>query len=80
MVGNRNFEISKYKLEKLIENENVIKIKDQTKIGYDLDEIVKENSLKGIFVRKVQEMYNNDEISEETMEKAIEYGLESLGN
>ena len=79
-AGNRKFEINKYKLEKLIEPENVIKLKDETKIGYDIDEISKENSLKGIFIRKMQEKYKNKEIDRETMENAIEYGLESLGN
>lgn len=79
LVGNRSFEINKYKLEKLLEHENVVKIKDETKIGYNLEEIAKENSLRGIFVRKMQEKYNNNEVTKEIMEKAIEYGLESLG-
>ena len=54
LVGERNFEINTYELEKYT-NEEIIKIKDETKIKQDLEEIAKQKSLKGIFVRNMLE-------------------------
>ncbi len=76
LIGIRNFEINKNNILKLIQNENIIKIKNYTKIKYDLEEISKENNLRGIFVRKAMEKIN-DENKEEIL-KAIEVGLEVL--
>ena len=78
LVGGRKFEINKYKLYKLIENENIIKIKDTTNIAIDLDELEKEMSLKGIFVKKMREKMEQEGVNKEIIEKALEYGLQSL--
>lgn len=78
LVGGRNFEINKYKLYKLIEKDCVIKIKDKTKMGIDLDELEKEVSLRGIFAKKMREKLGQDVKNNEIIEKALEYGLESL--
>ncbi len=53
LEGNRNFEINKYDLLKYIENERIIKIKDKTKIAYDLEKMANENTLKGLFIKKM---------------------------
>ena len=78
LIGNRNFEINTRDIFKLITVSNILKIKDNTKIKYDLDKIQKEKTLRGLFVKerlKKQEegIYTNEEI-----EKAIEIGLDSL--
>lgn len=81
LTGNRNFEINKYELLKYIENERIIKIKDHTKIAYDLAQIANENTLKGLFIKEMLEKLNQLEIEEEdrkVIEKAIEIGLEVL--
>lgn len=78
LVGDRHFEINKYKLSKLINKSNIIKIKDITRIGVDLEELSKEESLKGIFVKKMLEKMKEENIDKETIQKALEYGLESL--
>lgn len=78
LIGGRNFEINKYKLYKLIEKDCVIKIKDSTKIGIDLDELAKEISLRGIFVRKMREEMSREGADQALLEKALEYGLQSL--
>ncbi|MCI8760923.1 MAG: hypothetical protein HFJ34_07460 [Clostridia bacterium] len=81
LVGNRNFEINKYELLKYMENERIIKIKDQTKIAYDLSKIVNENTLKGLFAKEMLEIIEQPEITKEEkemIEKAIEIGLEAL--
>ena len=80
LIGKRNFEIDTYELNKLINNNQIIKIKNKTKINYNLEKLSKENTLKGIFINKMLEKLNNtDNIEEkEIIEKAIEVGLDSL--
>ncbi|MBP3255391.1 MAG: DNA repair exonuclease [Clostridia bacterium] len=75
-VGKRNFEIDIYKIYKLIQNKNIIKIKDKTKIAYDLNEIANDYTLKGLFAKEIlNEMKNNDS---ELLEKVAEIGLDIL--
>ena len=76
LCGKRKFDINIQKIIDIISAKNLIKIKDETVIGYDVDKIAKENSLRGYFVREVLEHKN--EYSNEEIEKAIEIGLENL--
>ncbi len=78
LVGNRSFEIDLYSLKKMIVRNNVIKIKDKTKIAYNLEEISRNNTLKGLFVKEILSRLENDEYDKETVEKALEIGLEIL--
>lgn len=78
LIGQRNFEISLGDIQKSIILENVIKIKDKTKLSYNLEEISKEKSLRGIFVKKMLEKQNSGIYEAEEIEKAIEIGLEVL--
>lgn len=78
LKGNRNFEINTYKLYKQIETRNIIKIKDKTKIGYDLNKIANSTTLKGIFAQEMLNKLNDENIDKETIEKAIEIGMEAL--
>ena len=80
--GKRNFEINILEINKLIQNNNILKLKDKTKINYELDKIKNENSLRGIYVdlilEKIKELNNEEEINKYL--KAIEIGLDSLEN
>ena len=80
LIGNRNFEINKYDLIKYILNNNIIKIKDNTKIAYDLEKLENENTLKGLFIKEMNKKIKNAETEEEKeiIEKSIEIGLASL--
>ena len=80
LIGNRNFEINKYDLIKYILNNNIIKIKDNTKIAYNLEKLENENTLKGLFIKEMNKKLKNAETEEEKeiIEKSIEIGLESL--
>ena len=80
-MGNRNFEINIYDLLKYIFNNRIIKIKDNTKIAYDLENIANENTLKGLFTKELLDKLNNENISieeKEIIEKAIEIGYDAL--
>lgn len=76
--GKRNFEIDLYKLNKLLVNNNIIKIKDNTKINYDFEKIANENTLRGLFVEEILNKINNDPENREIYENALEIGFEIL--
>ncbi len=81
LVGKRNFEIDKYELYKLILNDKVIKIKNKTKINYNLEKIANDTTLKGLFAKEMLEKLNRENISDnekEIIEKAVEIGMEAL--
>lgn len=80
LIGNRNFEINIYELLKFIENKKIIKIKNKTKLGYDLNKISNETTLKGLFAKEMKEKLNGitDAEEKEIIEKAIEVGFEAL--
>lgn len=60
LTGTKNIEIDTNELLKYIENKNIIKIKDKTKIEYDIEKISKEQSLRGIFVKELLEQINEE--------------------
>lgn len=78
LIGKRHFEINKNEIYKLINNKNILKIKNETKINYNLEEIAKENNLKGIFVRRMLKKCEENEKAKEEIEKAIEIGLDAI--
>lgn len=78
LVGNRNFEIPIYKLEKMIEQRNILKIKDETKIGYPIEELANDITLKGIFIKEMQKKLKEETQDTKMIEKAIEIGIEIL--
>jgi len=75
LEGKRKFEVNLKKICKLNERENVIKIKDESDIEYDLNKMTKEKSLRGLFVKEMLER-----LKEESNEcyTALEIGLEAL--
>lgn len=78
LKGNRNFEINTYKLYKQIERRSIIKLKDKTKIGYDLNKIANHSTLKGIFAKEMRNKLEEGNIEKELLEKAIEIGMQAL--
>lgn len=78
LTGKRSFQITINDIQKSVLQENIIKIKDRTKMSYDLEELSKEESLKGVFVKVMLEKLNSGNFETEEIEKAIEIGLEVL--
>ena len=78
LKGKRSFEIDVKEVLRLINKNNVLKIKDFTEIDYDLDAISQENTLRGIFVKEALELMGKGDYSKEEIEKAIEIGLKAL--
>ncbi len=77
LFGNRKFNIDLNKIEKKILFENIIKIKDETKLDLNLDEIAKQENIKGYFVSELLKQMEDSENKEE-IKKAIEIGLDAL--
>ena len=78
LKGTRNFEINLLNIRKLIENNKILKIKDETKLKYNLEELPKEISLRGFFVNNLLEKKKSGEYVDKEIEKALEIGLEIL--
>lgn len=76
LIGKRNFEINVLNLYKYNLNEKIIKIKNKTKINYNIEEISQENNLKGLFAKEILEEKNN--YSEEILEKSFEIVMEIM--
>ena len=82
LIGKREFEINLLEINKLIQNNNILKIKDKSETKLNLEKIKTENSLRGIYVKlllnKIEELNNEEEKNKYL--KAIEIGLDSLKN
>lgn len=78
LVGKRNFEINIYDLYKYELNEKIIKIKNKTKPNYNIEEIAKENSLRGLFAKEILEEIKKENYNNEIIENALEIGMEIL--
>ena len=78
LVGDKNFEINIYNLFKFISNENIIKIKNKTKLKIDLEKISKNNNLKGLFVKEILEELNQENYNKELLENVLELGLDVI--
>lgn len=70
LIGKRNFDIDVLELRNLINKDNIIKIKDETSIKYNIEDIANEISLKGLFAKKIMQKINNT--SEEEKKKLLE--------
>ena len=78
LEGKRNFEINTRKILKLVSRDNILKVKDFTKLNYNLEGLAKENNLKGYFVREALRRLETGEATREEIEKAIEIGLDAM--
>ena len=80
LTGCKNMEINTKKISSLLENKNIIKIKDETKMKYDIEKIAMENNLKGYFVREALQMQKDNNYTDDKTNRIIEIGLNALNN
>ena len=71
-------EINIYDLYKYELNEKIIKIKNSTKPNYNIENLIKENTLKGLFAKEILEEIKIKNYDEEIIEQALELGMEIL--
>ena len=77
LIGKRNYNIDEQEILKLINKQNILKIKNSAKTKYNLEQISKEESLKGIFIKECLEKLEIGK-NEKVIEDVIELGLELL--
>ena len=80
LVGIRNFEIDIYDLYKFIFRDQIIKIKNNTKINLNFEKIKNEKTLRGFFIKEMLNKLENvsDDSERECMIRAMEIGLEQF--
>ena len=78
--GKRNFEINTYELYKYNLSDRIIKIKNRTKLNYNLETLANETTLKGLFATEILERLNKCQTEEERkiIENAIEIGMDVM--
>ncbi len=76
LTGNKKFEINTSELLKHVVHQNIVKIKDDTKIEVDLKSISNQNNLKGLFIKNLLEELENNPEQKSQIEKAIEIGID----
>lgn len=76
LIGKRKFEINIYQILKNVINKNIIKIKNDTTIYYDIENASKEINLKGLFIKEIKNKMGEGKINKELLEKTLEIGLE----
>ena len=78
LCGKRNFELDIKTIKNNLEFANILKIEDMTQREYNIEQISKEQSLKGAFIRRVMELNRAGTITQDQMNKMIEIGLEAM--
>lgn len=78
LTGKRNFEININNLYKYQLDEKIIKIKNTTKINYNIQKILQENNLRGLFAKEIINEINNNNYDEKIINRALEIGMEIL--
>ena len=73
LVGEKQIDIDVIDLLKNVEDKKVIKIKDKTTVKYNLEQISKEQTLKGIFVKELLNQMNEE--NKEQILESIYIGL-----
>ena len=79
LTGKRNFDFDESKILDILNIQNIIKIRNQTQIKYDIEETAKQISLKGLFAKQILDQTNqaNDEEKQKLLE-AFETGMDIL--
>ncbi len=80
LQGKANFEIDEDNILKLQQQQNVIRVRDHTEPKYEIEEIAKQASLKGLFAKNILEKTANaDEEEKQKLLQAFAVGMEILG-
>ncbi len=78
LIGKRKFEIEILNLYKIINKENIIKIKNKTILNYNLEEMANSYTLKGIFIKEILNEMNSENYTKEQLDKILEIGLSAI--
>lgn len=81
LTGTPENKINPLAIMELLDNEMILRIKDQTKEKYEIDIIAEKQNLTGIFAKKIkQQMKTASEEQKEKLRQAFEIGMDVLKN
>jgi DNA repair exonuclease SbcCD nuclease subunit len=78
LTGTRNIDINELSELLLSNDKNICDIIDETKLEYNLEEIAKQNTLKGKFTKKILERIKEEPEKEEEYLLALEYVYKNM--
>lgn len=78
LEGYKNIEIDLNKIQKMVLNENILKVKDFSKVKYDIKELANQNNLKGVFINRILQKEEEGLCTKEEAEQAIEIFINAL--
>ena len=78
LTGNKNLSINTRNILKLINPKNILKIKDKIEMEYNLDSLIEQKNLKGIFIKKLLEKNKENPNQENIIKEAIKIGLKAF--
>jgi len=76
--GIRNLDVAKLIEEIKLLSDNIVEVIDNTRNDYNLEQISHENTLKGVFAKKMLEELDNNSENQDEINKAIECVFENL--
>ena len=76
LIGNKRTEINTKEIIKLVSHDNILKIYDETEVEYEIEKIIEQDNLKGLFVKELLSEINNEQYSEEEIKKILKMGLQ----
>ena len=59
-------------------NENILKVKDFSKVKYDIKELANQNNLKGVFINRILQKEEERLCTKKEAEQAIEIFINAL--
>ena len=78
LEGYKNIEIDLNKIQKMVLSENILKVKDFSKVKYDIKELANQNNLKGVFINRILQKEEERLCTKEEAEQAIEIFINAL--
>ena len=75
LKGTKKIELNETRICKLTQKNMILKVRDKTETEYDIDNLAKQKSLKGMFIKNLLEKLKSNPEDEESIKKAIEIGL-----
>lgn len=78
LIGTRKFEINLNEIKKMILKKNILKVKNKTKLDINIEEISKQTTLLGMYVKEILKELENCTYNKEDLMDILEIGMQIL--
>ena len=75
LEGSKKIELNPKRICKLVNNKNILKVKDKIECEYDFDKLAEQKNLKGMFVKNLLEKIKKHPEDRTKIEEALKIGL-----